>query len=82
MAISHKLAFLCHLLSAAYTAWKVSKCGVFSGPYFPVFSPNKGKYGPEKTLYLDTIPTVLLSLSLFTRYSKISNVLSLVSTMV
>ena len=30
------------------TAWKVSKYGVFSGPYFPVFSPNRGKYGQEK----------------------------------
>ena len=20
----------------------------FSGPYFPIFSPNAGKYGPEK----------------------------------
>ena len=43
------------------TAWKVSKYGVFSGPYFPVFSLNKEiysvnlriqseyrKYGPEK----------------------------------
>ena len=38
------------------TAWKVSKYGVFSGPYFPafglnteyIFSPNAGKYGPEK----------------------------------
>ena len=37
-----------------YTAWKLSKYGVFSGPYFTVFSPNTGKYGPEKTLYLDT----------------------------
>ena len=27
---------------------------VFSVPYFPVFSPNTGKYGPEKTPYLDT----------------------------
>ena len=29
-------------------AWKVSKYGVFSGPYFPVFellSPNTGKNG-------------------------------------
>ena len=34
--------------------WKVSKCGVCSGPYFPVFSRNTGKYGPEKTAYLDT----------------------------
>ena len=25
------------------TAWKESKYGVFSGPYFPVFSPNKRK---------------------------------------
>ena len=24
------------------------KYGVFSGPYFSVFSPNTGKYGPEK----------------------------------
>ena len=30
------------------TVWKVSKYGVFSGPFFPVFSTNKGKYGPEK----------------------------------
>ena len=44
------------------TAWKVSKHGVFSGQYFlvfelnteiySVFSPNKGKYIPEKTPYL------------------------------
>ena len=32
----------------------MSKYGVFSGPYFPVFSPNIEKYGPEKTPYLDT----------------------------
>ena len=30
----------------------MSKYGVFSGPYFPVF-------GPEKTLYLDTFHAVL-----------------------
>ena len=32
------------------------KClyGFFSRPYFPLFSPNTGKYGPEKTPYLDT----------------------------
>ena len=32
----------------------MSKYGVFYGPYFPAFSPNTGKCGPEKTLYLDT----------------------------
>ena len=31
----------------------VSKYGVFSGLYFPVFGLNTGKYEPEKTLYLD-----------------------------
>ena len=35
-------------------AWKVSKYGVFSGLYFPVFGLNTGKYGPENTPYLDT----------------------------
>ena len=35
------------------TSWKVSKYGVFSGTYFPVFSPNTGKNEPEKTPYLD-----------------------------
>ena len=45
----------------------MSKYGVFSGPYFPIFglnteiyifSPNIGKYGPEKTPYLDTFHAV------------------------
>ena len=34
------------------------KYGVFSGLYFPVFRPNIGKYGPEKTPYLDTFHAV------------------------
>ena len=44
-----------------YTVWKVSKYGVFSGPYFPVLSLNKGKYGPEITPYLDAFHAVLLT---------------------
>ena len=44
------------------TAWKVSKCGVISCPYFPVFSQNTGKYGPEITPYLNTFQAVLLNL--------------------
>ena len=40
------------------TARKVSKYGVFSGPYFPVFRLNTEKYGPEKTPYLDTFDAV------------------------
>ena len=50
---------------------EVSKYGVISGPYFPVFglnterygvlrifSPDTGIYGPEITLYLDTFHAV------------------------
>ena len=33
-----------------FTAWKVSKHGVFCAPCFPVFSTNAGKYGPEKSM--------------------------------
>ena len=40
------------------TTRKVSKYGVISGPYFPVFSPNTGKYGPEIPPYLDTFHAV------------------------
>ena len=40
------------------TVWKVSKCGAFFGPYFPVFGLNTGKHGPEKTPYLDTFHAV------------------------
>ena len=43
-----------------FTASKVSQYGVFSRPYFPVFSPNAGKYGPRKTQYLDTFHAVFL----------------------
>ena len=41
------------------TTWEVSKYGFISGPYFPVFSPNIGKYGPEITPYFDTFGTVI-----------------------
>ena len=37
----------------------MSKYEVISGPYFPVFSPNTGKYGPEITSYLDTFYAVI-----------------------
>ena len=33
------------------TTWKVSKHGVFIGPYFPVFGLNTGKYEPEKASF-------------------------------
>ena len=39
----------------------------FSGPYFPVFALNTGKYGPEKTLSLGTFHAVFV----FLKYIKI-----------
>ena len=44
--------------SAIFSAWEVSKHEVFSGPYFPVFGLNTGKYGPGKTPYLDNFHAV------------------------
>ena len=36
--------FWIYYLSIVHCVKKVSKYKVFSGPYFPVFSPNTGKY--------------------------------------
>ena len=35
-----------------YTAWKVSKYGILSGPHFPVLISSTGKHGPEKNSLL------------------------------
>ena len=43
------------------TAWKVSKYGVISGPYFSVFGLNIGKYGSEITPYSNTFHVVWVS---------------------
>ena len=45
-------------ISTIITAWEVSKYGVISGPYFPVFGINIGKHGPEVTPYLVTFHAV------------------------
>ena len=37
---------------------KCANTEFFSGPYFPAFRPNTGKYGPEKVPYLDTFHAV------------------------
>ena len=36
----------------------MSKYGVISSPYFPVFGLTARKYGPEITQYLDTFHVV------------------------
>ena len=50
--------YLFHIFSPSIE-WKASKYGVISGPYFPVFSLNTEKYGPEITSYLDAFHTVI-----------------------
>ena len=52
------VSFIEIMLVISDTAWKVSEYVGFSVPYFPVFSPNTGKYGPEKTQDLDTFHAV------------------------
>ena len=59
------------------TAWKLSKYGVISGPYFSVFSPNAGKYGPEVTPYLDTFHAVY-SISVICRWKLKTLLLTIV----
>ena len=49
-------------LNLALTHTLSGKCpntGFFSDMYFPVVNPNAGKYGPEKTTYLDTFHAVM-----------------------
>ena len=38
-------------------------------PHFSVFSPNAGKYGPEKTPYLDTFHAVITLLCFICSYT-------------
>lgn len=49
------------LFGGVLTALKMSKYGDFFGPHFPAFSPNKGKYRPENTPYLDIFHAVQVS---------------------
>ena len=44
--------------------------GISSGPYFPVFSPNTGKYGPEKTPYLDIFHELQITVDVNKKYKE------------
>ena len=46
------------LLNYIHYPFRSPSMEFFSGPYFPVFSPNTGKYGPEKSPYLVTFHSV------------------------
>ena len=49
----------------------MSKHGLISGPCFPVFSLNTGKYQPEITPYLDTFHAVVISLTRHSHFSPL-----------
>ena len=52
---------------------KIVQIRSFFGPYFPVFSPNAEKYGPEKTLYLDTFHAVYKKFGMFVLNHSVLN---------
>ena len=58
------------VLSKESTVWKAPKYGVISGPYFPVFGLNKGKYRPEVTRYLHTFHVVITSCYVSEKFQK------------
>ena len=64
-------------------AWKVSNREFFlvrifphsdwiwrGTPYLSVFSPNAGKYGPEKTPYLDTFHVIIVFRNTFHNFTS------------
>ena len=59
LAMLQKYLLNVFAIPSSFTAWKVSKYGIISGPYFHVFSPNTVKYGPEITPYLVTFLAVI-----------------------
>ena len=61
ISFRHEDVFSKNLFMRGDTTRKVSKYRVIPGPYFPVFSPNTGKYGPEKTSCLDTSHAVKIA---------------------
>ena len=52
MLLTRLRAYLCFL------PMKSVQIRSFSGPYFPLFSPIRGKYGPQKYPYLNTFHAV------------------------
>ena len=50
----------CNISQKSWHCVKSVQILSFSGPYFPVFRVNTGKYRPEKTSYLDTFHAVRL----------------------
>ena len=53
----------------------MSNYGVFSGLYFLVFGLNAGKYGPEKTIYLEDFHVVIKSSVILFLKLNINNVI-------
>ena len=46
------------ITNKANAAWNVSKYGVITSPYFPLFVLTTGKSGPKRTLYFNAFHAV------------------------
>ena len=55
MLLTRLRAYLCFCLCHCIKSVEMRS---FSGPYFPLFSPVTGKYGPQKYPYLNTFHAV------------------------
>ena len=58
------------LYSAIITAWKVSKYGFFSGPFFPVFGLNAENYGVNLRIQCEYRKTRTRKNSVFGHFSR------------
>ena len=55
---------------ATFTAWKVSKYGVISGPYFPVFGLNTERYGGSLRIQSEYRKIRIRNNSIFGHFSR------------
>ena len=56
--------------TVVYTAWKVSKYGVFSGPYFPTFGLNTDRYSVSLRIQSDCEKIRTRKNSVFGHFSR------------
>ena len=68
--LSHVSHDFCEIFQNIYTAWKVSKYGVSSGPYFPVFGLNTEIYSVNLRIQSDYLKIRTRKNSIFGHFSR------------
>ena len=58
------------IMNLLHTAWKVSKYGVFSGPYFPLFGLNTEIYGVNLRIQTEYRKIRTRKVSVFGNFSR------------